>query len=43
MFELGLFIFLFSCGLLFLLCVLIVIYTSVHTYTLMNKDKKDTE
>ena len=39
MFELGLFIFLFSCGMLFLLCVLLFIYTSVHIYTQINKEE----
>lgn len=40
MFELGLIIFLFSCGMLLILCLLLVIYTSVHTY-ILDKDKKD--
>ena len=42
MFELGLIIFLFSCGMLFLLCVLLFIYTSVHTY-ILSKEELDNE
>lgn len=42
MFELGLIIFLFSCGMLFLLCVLLFIYTSVHTY-ILDKEELDNE
>lgn len=38
MFELGLILFLFSCGMLFILCLLLVIYTSVHTYILGKKE-----
>ena len=42
MFELGLIIFLFSCGMLLILCLLLVIYTSVHTY-ILSKEELDNE